>query len=65
MSSDDEEMEIPVAAVAAEDEADRAPTVPVQLSKVTMTAWKRDSAGRLTTLHLKMIRMVQVFPKWT
>ena len=41
MSSDDEE--IPV---AAEDEADRAPPVPVKLSKVTMTAWKSDFSGK-------------------
>ena len=57
MSNDDEK--IPVATVAVEDEADRAPPVPVKISKVTMI-----SAGRLTTLHLKMIRMLQVFPKW-
>ena len=62
MSNDDEK--IPVATVAVEDEADRAPPVPVKISKVTMTARKRDFRGRLTTLHLKMIRMLQVFPKW-
>ena len=44
MSNDDEE--IPVAAVAAEDEADRAPPVSVKLSKVTMAAWKRGFGGK-------------------
>ena len=45
MSNDDEE--IPLAAVAAENEAERAPPVPVKLSKVTMTAWKRDFGGKV------------------
>ena len=43
MSSDDKK--IPVATVAAEDEADRDLHVPVKLSTVTMTAWKRDFGG--------------------
>jgi len=41
LSSDDEE--IPV---AAEDEADRAPPVPVKLSKATKTARKCDFGGK-------------------
>ena len=44
MSNDDEE--IPVASIAVEDEADRAPPVPVKISKVTMTARKRDFGGK-------------------
>ena len=36
MSNDDEK--IPVATVAVEDEADRAPPVPVKLSKVAISA---------------------------
>ena len=45
MSSDDEE--IPGATVAAEDEADRAPPVPVKISKVTMTdCTKCDFGGK-------------------
>ena len=44
MSNDDEK--IPVATVAVEDEADRAPPVPVKISKVTMTARKCDFGGK-------------------
>ena len=44
MSSNGEE--IPVAAVAEEDEADRAQPVSVKLSQVTMIAWKRDFGGK-------------------
>ena len=44
MSNDDEK--IPVATVAVEDETDRAPPVPVKISKVTMTAQKRDFGGK-------------------
>ena len=44
MSNDDEK--IPVATVAVEDEADRASPDPVKISKVTMTARKRDLVGK-------------------
>ena len=44
MSSDDKK--IPVATVAAEDEADRDLHMPVKLSTFTMTAWKRDLGGK-------------------
>ena len=44
MSSDYKK--IPYATVAAEDEADRDLHVPVKLSTVTMTAWKRDFGGK-------------------
>ena len=37
---------LPVATVAVEDEADRAPPVPVKISKVTMTVRKRDFGGK-------------------
>ena len=43
MSSDDKKI---LVAVAAEDEADRDLHVPVKLSTVTMTAWKRDFGGK-------------------
>ena len=44
MSSDDKKT--PVATVAAEDEADRDLHIPVKLSTITMTVWKRDFCGK-------------------
>ena len=44
MSSD--EQEIPVAAVAAENEAEKAPPVPVRVVKVMETSWKCDYGGK-------------------
>ena len=44
MSNDDEE--IPVAAVAAENEAEKAPPVPVRVVKVMETSWKCDYGGK-------------------
>ena len=46
MSNDDEKIPVATVAVEDEDEADRAPPVPVKISKVTMTARKCDFGGK-------------------